>query len=31
MLFLRGERPDVTYASRQGKYQDQQGIVLPKV
>ena len=31
MLFFRGERPSVTYASRQGKYQDQQGIVLPKV
>ena len=31
MLFFRGERPDVTYASRQGKYQDQQGIVLPRV
>lgn len=31
MLFFRGERPQVTYSSRKGKYQDQQGIVLPKV
>lgn len=31
MLFFRGERPSVTYASRGGKYQDQQGIVLPRV
>ncbi|MBE3599484.1 MAG: dCTP deaminase [Limnochordaceae bacterium] len=31
MLFFRGERPAVTYSSRQGKYQDQQGIVLPRV
>ena len=31
MLFLRGERPMVTYDSRRGKYQDQGGIVLPRV
>lgn len=31
MLFFRGEHPMVTYSSRQGKYQDQRGIVLPRV
>ena len=31
MLFFRGERPSVTYESRGGKYQNQQGIVLPRV
>lgn len=29
-LFFAGERPAVTYADRQGKYQDQVGITLPR-
>jgi len=30
-LFYHGERPAVTYADKQGKYQGQSGVVLPKV
>lgn len=30
VLFLEGERPDITYADRQGKYQNQVGITLPR-
>lgn len=30
-LFYQGERPAVTYADKHGKYQDQSGVVLPKV
>jgi dCTP deaminase len=30
-VFLKGEEPAVTYAMRRGKYQNQPGIVLPKV
>ena len=30
LLFYRGERPDVTYADRGGKYQGQTGINLPR-
>lgn len=31
VLFNAGEQPNVTYADRGGKYQDQHGITLPKV
>ncbi|MFN8443780.1 MAG: dCTP deaminase [Caldilineaceae bacterium] len=31
VLFFEGEEPEVTYADRQGKYQAQTGITLPKV
>lgn len=32
MIFLRGEEPcDISYADKAGKYQDQAGLVLPKV
>lgn len=31
VLFFEGEEPEVTYADRQGKYQGQTGITLPKV
>jgi dCTP deaminase len=32
LLFFRGEEvPEVTYASRSGKYQDQRGVTLPKL
>ncbi len=31
LLFFQGEEvPEVTYAARQGKYQDQRGVTLPK-
>jgi dCTP deaminase len=30
-LFYHGERPAVTYADKQGKYQGQSGVVLPRV
>ncbi len=30
-IFLRGERPDTTYADRKGKYQNQVGVTLPTV
>lgn len=32
VVFIRGvERSKTTYATKEGKYQDQAGIVLPKV
>jgi dCTP deaminase len=32
LLFFQGdERPEVTYAQRSGKYQDQRGVTLPKL
>jgi len=31
LLFFQGERPEVTYADRKGKYQGQRGVTLPKL
>jgi dCTP deaminase len=31
LVFFQGERPEVTYADRKGKYQGQRGITLPKL
>jgi deoxycytidine triphosphate deaminase len=31
LLFFKGERPEVTYADRKGKYQGQRGVTLPKL
>lgn len=31
LLFFQGEKPEVSYASRQGKYQGQRGVTLPKL
>jgi len=31
LLFFQGERPQVTYADRKGKYQGQRGVTLPKL
>jgi len=31
ILFFEGEKPETTYKSRQGKYQGQRGITLPKI
>jgi dCTP deaminase len=31
LLFFQGERPEVTYAERRGKYQGQRGVTLPKL
>ena len=31
LLFFQGERPESTYADRQGKYQGQRGVTLPKL
>lgn len=31
VLFFKGDIPEITYESRAGKYQDQEGIVTPKV
>jgi len=31
VLFFEGESPDVSYADRKGKYQDQRGITLAKI
>jgi len=31
VVFLRGEAPDVSYADREGKYQHQEGITLPRL
>lgn len=31
LLFFKGERPEVTYADRKGKYQGQRGVTLPKI
>lgn len=31
LLFFEGERPEVTYGDRGGKYQGQQGVTLPRL
>lgn len=31
LLFFQGEKPETTYADRQGKYQGQLGVTLPKL
>ena len=31
LLFFQGERPEVTYADRKGKYQGQRGVTLPRL
>jgi dCTP deaminase len=31
LLFFQGERPEVTYRDRQGKYQGQRGVTLPRL
>ena len=31
LLFFEGERPEVTYRDRQGKYQGQTGVTLPRL
>ncbi|HET9027930.1 MAG TPA: dCTP deaminase [Trueperaceae bacterium] len=31
LLFFQGERPDTTYADRDGKYQGQTGVTLPRL
>ena len=31
IVFFEGERPEVTYKDRQGKYQGQRGVTLPRV
>ncbi|ABC46024.1 dCTP deaminase [Salinibacter ruber] len=31
VVFLRGETPEVSYEEKQGKYQSQQGITLPRL
>jgi dCTP deaminase len=31
LIFFQGERPEVTYAERHGKYQGQRGVTLPKL
>jgi len=31
VIFLQGEAPAVSYADKQGKYQKQTGITLPKL
>lgn len=31
VLFFRGEEPEISYADRQGKYQGQTGITLPRM
>ncbi len=31
VVFLRGEQPDISYADRSGKYQQQEGITLPRM
>jgi deoxycytidine triphosphate deaminase len=31
LLFFEGERPEVTYGDRQGKYQGQKGVTLPRL
>ncbi len=31
LLFFQGDRPEVTYRDRQGKYQGQRGVTLPKL
>ncbi len=31
VVFLKGEAPEVSYADKQGKYQEQRGITLPRL
>jgi dCTP deaminase len=31
LVFFEGERPEVTYGDRKGKYQGQRGITLPRI
>lgn len=31
LLFFQGERPEITYGDRKGKYQGQRGVTLPKL
>lgn len=31
LLFFEGERPEVTYRDRAGKYQGQRGVTLPRL
>jgi len=31
LIFFQGERPEITYRERQGKYQGQRGVTLPKL
>ncbi|NBW15899.1 MAG: dCTP deaminase, partial [Caulobacteraceae bacterium] len=31
LVFFRGNRPEVTYADRKGKYQGQRGITTAKI
>src|SRR5690606_83314 len=31
LLFFEGDTPEVTYADRKGKYQNQQGVTLPRL
>lgn len=31
LLFFQGDKPEVTYAKRKGKYQGQRGVTLPKL
>jgi dCTP deaminase len=31
IVFFEGERPEITYADRKGKYQGQRGVTLPRV
>lgn len=31
VLFFEGDQPDLTYAQRRGKYQNQMGITLPRI
>ncbi|MFN3392059.1 MAG: dCTP deaminase [Meiothermus ruber] len=31
LVFFEGERPEVTYSDRKGKYQGQRGITLPRI
>jgi dCTP deaminase len=31
LLFFQGDRPEVTYADRKGKYQGQRGVTLPRL
>ena len=31
LLFFQGDRPETTYRDRQGKYQGQKGVTLPKI
>lgn len=31
VVFFRGEQPDISYADKKGKYQNQEGITLPRL